>query len=366
MNKQKLKKELTMNKLTKIGVSALCGSLASVSSVYAGALEVVGGATATWANNETEATGNPIGLSSGMTFTGSGELDNGTTFTLTLTNADQSAYSAGSIQLVTPGMGTITIDQGAGGTGIDRYDDMMPTAWEETTGTSLGTGLQTAGGIGSNANIDWVLPSGFFPDGMQDADGNYIINDVFDFNKAPEGKQDAAQGLGANDKATAGSSNEHLGSGYDIAIEHTGLADGLKVFGGLSRIEANGALMEDAEQIILGATYAVGMVTVGYQYSMDDKNSTQATTAAYENQAFGISFAINDDLTLSYGEHSSERSVTTAATADVENTAKSLQASYTMGGMSLKLAETSVDNGNYVSGTSKDLDGTTIALSLAF
>jgi hypothetical protein len=37
-----------------------------------------------------------------------------------------------------------------------------------------------------------------------------------------------------------------------------------------------------------------------------------------------------------------------------------------MGGMSLKLAETSVDNGNYVSGTSKDLDGTTIALSLAF
>ena len=51
------------------------------------------------------------------------------------------AYSAGSIQLVTPGMGTITIDQGAGGTGIDRYDDMMPTAWEETTGTSLGTGI---------------------------------------------------------------------------------------------------------------------------------------------------------------------------------------------------------------------------------
>ena len=35
-------------------------------------------------------------------------------------------------------------------------------------------------------------------DVTQDADGNYIINDVFDFNKAPEGKQDAAQGLGAN------------------------------------------------------------------------------------------------------------------------------------------------------------------------
>jgi hypothetical protein len=269
---------------------------------------------------------------------------------LTLTNADQAAYSAGNIQLVTPGLGTIQIDQGAGGTGIDRYDDMMPTAWEETTGTSLGTGLQTAGGIGSNANIDWTLPSGLFPDGMTVA----------------VAYTPRAQGLGANDKATAGSSNEQLGKGYDIALEHTGLADGLKLFGGISKVEGNGALMGDAEQIILGATYAVGMVTVGYQYSMDDKNSTQATTAAYENQAFGISFAINDDLTLSYGEHSSERSVTTAVTADVENTAKSLQLSYTMGGMSVKVAETSVDNGNYVTGGTKDLDGTTVALSLAF
>jgi len=350
MNKQKTTKEITMNKLTKIGVSALCGSLASVSSVYAGALEVVGGATATWANTESESTGNPIGLSSGMTFKGSGELDNGTTFTLTLTNADQAAYSAGNIQLVTPGLGTITIDQGAGGTGIDRYDDMMPTAWEETTGTSLGTGLQTAGGIGSNANIDWTLPSGFFPDGMTVA----------------VAYTPRAQGLGANDKGTAGSSNEQLGKGYDIAVEHTGLADGLKLFGGFSTIEGNGALMGDATQHILGATYAVGMVTVGYQYSMDDKGSTQATTAAYENQAFGISFAVNDDLTLSYGEHKSERSVTTAVTADVENTARSLQVSYTMGGMSIKLAESSVDNGNYVTGGTKDLDGTTVALSLAF
>ena len=35
-------------------------------------------------------------------------------------------------------------------------------------------------------------------DVTQDADGNYIINDVFDFNKPIEGKKDSAQGLGAN------------------------------------------------------------------------------------------------------------------------------------------------------------------------
>jgi hypothetical protein len=37
-----------------------------------------------------------------------------------------------------------------------------------------------------------------------------------------------------------------------------------------------------------------------------------------------------------------------------------------MGGMSIKLAESSVDNGSYTSGSSKDKDGRTIALSLAF
>ena len=50
-----------MNKLTKIGVSALCGSLASVAA-NAGTMEVLGGATATWSSNESTVTGNPIGM----------------------------------------------------------------------------------------------------------------------------------------------------------------------------------------------------------------------------------------------------------------------------------------------------------------
>jgi len=344
------KKEKTMNKLTKIGVSALCGSLASVTYANAGTLSVAGGATATWANNETEVTGNPIGLSSGMTFTGAGELDNGTTFTLSLTNTDKAAYSAGNISIVTPGMGTFVIDQGAGGGGIDRYDDMIPTAWEETTGTATGTGIATVGGVTGGAHIDWALPTDMLPDGLS----------------AFIAYSPRVQGLGANDKATGGSASEQLGSGYDIALSYTGLADGLNVFTGISNIEANGTTQDDAQQMVLGATYAVGMVTVGYQHSIDEKNGTDSATNYYENKAYGISFAVNDDLAVSYGEHKSDRSVTTAATADVENTAKSLQLSYTVGGLSLKIAETSTDNANYTSGTTKDIDGTTIALSLAF
>ena len=142
-----------MNKLTKIGLSSLCGSLAAVSAAHAGELTVKGGATATWSSNSGAVTGNPIGLSSGITFTGSGELDNGTTFTLTFTEADQSAWSAGSIALTMPSMGSISIAGATGGNGIGGYDDKMPSAWEETWGTSLGTSIDLAKGVGSSMNV---------------------------------------------------------------------------------------------------------------------------------------------------------------------------------------------------------------------
>jgi len=339
-----------MNKLTKIGVSALCGSLASVTAAHAGALDVTGGATATWVSNESTNTGNPIGLSSGILFTGKGELDNGTAITLTLSNTDQSAYSAGSIALATPNWGTFTIDQGAGGSGIDRYDDMMPTAWEETNGAGLGMGFQTVGGVSGSANVDWKVPSSLLPEGV----GLAVAFTPKD------------SGLGANDKATD-TGGEQNGHGWDVAAEYTGLVDGFKVFGGISLIE-NNALNNsgDREQLVLGATYATGMVTVGYQMSQDHKNGSSGSVNYYENDAWGVSFQINDDLAVSYGEHSSEKSVETGATANVETTGQSLQLSYTMGGASIKVASNSVDNATYTSTTTQDRDGTTVALSLAF
>jgi len=64
-----------MNKFTKIGLSALCGSLASISAANAGSLEVLGSAQATWMSKSNLVTGNPIGMNTGLTFKGSGELD---------------------------------------------------------------------------------------------------------------------------------------------------------------------------------------------------------------------------------------------------------------------------------------------------
>ena len=50
-----------MNKLSKIGCSALCGSLAAISAANAGELTVTGGVDMTWVSLDSNDTGNPIG-----------------------------------------------------------------------------------------------------------------------------------------------------------------------------------------------------------------------------------------------------------------------------------------------------------------
>jgi len=336
-----------MNKLTKIGVSALCGSLAAVASANAGSMAVTGGATATYTQNSGDVTGNPLGMASAMTFTGTGELDNGTAVTLSLAHNDKNTWSSGSIAADIPGIGTITFDQG-GGTGLDRIDDMMPTAWEETTGTGLNTGIRTVSGAGGSQDIEWAVSPDLTPDGLS----VHIA-----YNPLPGGTQ-------ASDKGGQGATGNGgiTGAGWDVVVQHSGLYDGLNVFAGYSEIEQVG---NDRTGYAYGATYAVGGFTLGYERQRDSNPAINNKTRYYENDLYGVSFAVNDDLTISYGNQQSTRH-TAGNDADIEAEASSLQLSYSMGGASIKVAESSVDNKSYTTGTANQKDGTTVAVTLAF
>jgi len=352
-----------MNKLTKVGLSALCGTLASISAVNAGEMEVLGGATATWSSNGGKVTGNPIGMNSGLTFKGSGELDNGSTFTLTITGADQDAYSSGSISIVTPSLGTFAISSRSGGTGIGGHDDKMPTAWEETWGTSLGTGIDLPKGVSTSMNLAWSSPS--------------FAGTTLKFAIAP-GSNDQTFN---NDKAVSGMANYQKNGGFDVLLDMnpsfgTDALAGLNVWVGGSRTDTNqesGLSKQntgDYEEATVGATFAYGPVKVGYQRSIEMTGLELAgTTEYYANDAFGISFNINDDLSISYGEMESTKRVNQAA-ADNKSitTVESIQLAYSMGGMSLKIAETDVDDATYatIGSTVSDFEATTIALTLAF
>jgi hypothetical protein len=216
---------------------------------------------------------------------------------------------------------------------------MMPTAWEETDGTGLPVGLRTVGGAGANADIEWNVGIGL-PDGM---------NVYGSLAPKPGGGQTNTN------KAVGGDGGIVIGHGWDVVLTHSGLWDGLNVFAGYSDIEqASG--VGDRQQEAYGVTYAIGGFTLGYQESKDDNPGV--TAIYYENQAYAVSFAVNDDLTVSYGVHESKGSSTTTLEA------QSLQVSYSVGGASIKFAEAQVDNQNYQSGTNKE--GRTIALTLAF
>jgi len=340
-----------MNKITKIGVTALCGSLAAVASAQAGSMTVAGGATATYTSVSGATTGNPLGMATGLTFTGTGEMDNGHTVTVNVTHDDQNAYSTSDIAVDIAGLGTFKLDQG-GGTGLDRLDDKMPTAWEESYDTGLGTGIQTVVGAGGSTDIEWAVSTDMLPDGM---------TAYLSYSPHPDGSK-------ANDKAVggeAGGAEVVTGDGYDIVIEHSGLADGLNVFAGYSTIDQLSSY-GDRTGYALGATYAIGSITIGYQWSQDHVNVPD-TQDMYENVAYGISFNVNDDLSISYGHHTSDEDSDSSATGrGVEVEAESIQLAYSMGGATLKFAESSVDNASYSTAASADKDGRTIALSLAF
>ena len=328
-----------MNKLTKIGVSALCGSLASVAAANAGSMDVTGAASATYTSLSDTVVGNPLGMTTALTFTGNGELDNGSTFKVTIAHTNKSAYSASAIALTTPSLGTFTYDEG-GGTGIDRIDDMMPTAWEETTGTGLSTGLRSVSGVGGVTDLEWNVGMGL-PDGM---------NVYASFAPRPDSSANAKKG-------SSGASTVGNGNGWDVVITHNGLYDGLNIFAGLSSVEQN-ATLGDLDSEVYGFTFAIGGATIGWQQASMDNVGAAATY--YDTDAYAVSYSVNDDLTISYGI--TESNTNTADTSDVE--AQSFQISYSVGGAAVVFAESDVDNQNYVGGTNRS--GRTVAVTLAF
>jgi len=333
-----------MNKLSKLGVSALCGSLAAISAANAGDLTATGGVHVTWLSEEGANTGNPIGMASAVSFKGTGELDNGWGVALTIAGNDAGAYSASNVKITLPGMGDVIINQGDSGTGIARMDDMTPSVWEEADGAGISAGIDKTVGVNGGTTIE-VTPSEVMPAGLtarfaysKDADGGNV-----------------------NDKASGGVTGA-LGSGYDITVEAgadlTGV-DGLTLYAGMSEYEQyqnSAAVNGDGSERVYGVKYATGGFTVGYQKS--DEETGEATMTDYDNTYYSVTFSVNDDLSIGYNHVTSDQ---TGGTVDAEAT--SYQAAYTMGGATFRVAEVDIDGRNYATG---NVNGHVVSMGLAF
>ena len=119
-----------MNTLKKIGLTALGTSLVA-SSAFAGEITASGDAGYTYSSEEVGVrTDEGYGFNHDITFSGSGELDNGFTVSTTMILTESSALSSSNVALGMGGMGTITIGNGLGNVG-GGFDAVTPFAYEE-------------------------------------------------------------------------------------------------------------------------------------------------------------------------------------------------------------------------------------------
>jgi hypothetical protein len=349
-----------MNKLTKVGCSALCGSLAAISAANAGDLSVTGGADVTYLSNSTTTTGNPFGMASAVTFKGTGELDNGWNFEFVIAEGDTVAFSAARVNITMGGLGTFEFDGGNSGNGIAAYDNVLPTAWEEAHGAGVSGGVKTVLGVGSSNNIQYSSP--------KFAGTEFAITYAH-----AVGKSDTA------DKAASGNTGTTSGRGYDATIKvnpslGTEILSGLNLYAGGSVVEQedNANVLEDKYEAVGAIVYALGPVEVGAMWSglyTGGEYVSGTGYHTYKNHGFGVAFNVNDDFSVSYGEYQSRKAgynqnATQGGPEDRVVEVNSWQAAYTMGGASFRVADVKVDNALW----NKDADqsATIVSMGLAF
>jgi len=376
-----------MNKITKVGLSALCGSLASISAVNAGTLDVTGSATATWTSLGGQVTGNPIGMASSMTFTGNGELDGGQTFKVAIAHTNQAAFSVAGITLNTNSLGKWVLSSAEGGQGIGGYDDNMPYAWEEVWGTGISTSVNLEKGVGSSTNISWTSPT--------------IAATTLQIAYAPDN-----DGVANNNKATSGLASTHFNKGYDAVLDINPTWDNgsinLFIGGSVTEVMKDRTtnlknLTGDHEEAVVGLKVSLGPLEAGGQISATHlQTQSYGAVQYYGNTSWGVAFNVNDNLSISYseaqhlqaktkneGSGSSVTGNTTDTAGPLTNGMKgydvaedyhpkswmrgdSLQVAYTIGGIGLKFADTTYDNTGYSYDKKEPRDAKTLAVSLAF
>ena len=84
------------------------------------------------------------------------------------------------------------------------------------------------------------------------------------------------------------------------------------------------------------AKYAIGGFTVGIQMSENDME----TGSDYESTGIGVSYQVNDDLAISYGNHEIEE----VSSGNPDQEAAALSFSYTMGSLGIVGTVHDVDN----------------------
>ena len=299
-----------MNKLRKVGLTALATTLVA-SSAYAGELSVSGSASLNYSGLSTNSDTNPYTMGDSITFSGGGDLDNGMSVSVSYEldggNFDDMSMSIG----LGDGMGTL----GFSGTstspgGVDSVKDIVPTAYTpvyENT-NAVDNGLATTSG--RNQTGMW---------GYKNSVGDVDIS------------------LGLNTKNSTAQQDAET----SIGITYNAM-DGLTLVAG--RFDDDGV----AENDTYGIKYAMGGLTAAYQKT--EVNYDATGTADQSATHYGVSFAVNENLSISAG-----RQVVDISNAADDETNTGVSASYTMGSITIGGGMNDVNSAGGTSGSNAEV-----------
>lgn len=141
-----------MNKLKNIGISALAGSLISLSAAQAGGVSVNGSWELSYTQLDHEkVSGNKLGVNKNISFGASGDVSDGggVTWASNVAMTDGFGLSSASLSLNMGGIATLAYDSGSGGYGANTVDNIIPTAWEEVD-YGFATGVSDVGAVSAS------------------------------------------------------------------------------------------------------------------------------------------------------------------------------------------------------------------------
>ena len=331
-----------MNNFKKIGMTALAASLVST-SVFAGELAVTGSAGIYWENYKADTTAGAasagtkyFSMGNDITFTGSGELDNGLNVAVSF-QLDQNDN---------------TDEDGTAGDNV--WDNHSVTISSDALGKFVfaGHGGSSAqAGINTTAAGDvWDLfdaragvNSKMKESGMDNNMMTYTLPSIVD-------------GLTVVTSYTPNIGDDESDTSY--AFTYTGVEGLTASYGVGSNDDASGST-SNADATTMSLAYAYGPVTVAYS---DHEYDSNTATEDLDVQSFKVSYTVSDAISISYGEEEVDSG--TANDQDAKYTR--LSASYTAGGMTVSGNMSEMENGDFSTTASMDEEYVGLSVSFAF
>ncbi|MDC3349577.1 porin [Candidatus Pelagibacter ubique] len=327
-----------MNNLKKIGLTALAASLVST-SVFSGEVTVSGGASMTVEGYSGTAQNAGKGFSMGnqLTFSGSGELDNGLTASISFVldqgdNETDSTAGAGtapfdnhSVSISSDALGTLTM-HGEGGSSAQSALDTTAAGdiWDTFDNAAFTTGETVKTSAADGDIMVYTLPS--------------MVDDLsVSVSYSPQ-------------QAGAASSTAY-------GLTYTGV-EGLSVSYGQGDA-STGVATTEADATTMKASYAYGSFTVAYS---NNDYQTAVANKDQETTSYKVSYTVSDELSISYGQEEIELE---SDSDDAEFEA--ITVAYTSGGMTLTAsAKESTNAAHNGASTIDDRDYWSLGLAFAF